>query len=80
MAALPMYGPLLILPPAVKRWGSPRWQGLRSHLAHVWATFDFTPHFEAVEIPEAAVVTDAVTAERQKKWETPIHQGSLVDL
>ena len=29
-------GPLLILPPALKRRGSPRRQGLCSHLAHKW--------------------------------------------
>ena len=34
VATLPTNGPLLILPPALKRRGSPRRQGLCSHLAH----------------------------------------------
>ena len=34
-------GPLLILSPALKRRGSPKRQGLCSHLAHLWATSDF---------------------------------------
>ena len=33
VATLPTSGPLLILPPALKRRGSLRRQGLRSHLA-----------------------------------------------
>ena len=57
MATLPTSGPLLILPPALKRRGSPRRQGLRSHLAHKWATSDFAPRSEAEGIPEAAGVT-----------------------
>ena len=57
MATLPTSGPLLILPPAVKRWGSPRRQRLCSHLAHKWATSDFAPRFEAEGIPEAVGVT-----------------------
>ena len=39
VATLPTSHPLLILPPALKRWYSPRRQGLCSHLAHrcwVW--------------------------------------------
>ena len=36
-------GPRLILPPAVKRWGSPWRERLCSHLAHLWATFDSAP-------------------------------------
>ena len=36
-------GPLLILSPALMRWGSPRRQGLSSHLAHLWATSDLVP-------------------------------------
>ena len=57
MATLPTSGPLLILPPALKRWGSPRRQGLCSHLAHKWATSDSAPRSEAEGIPEAAGVT-----------------------
>ena len=57
MATLPTSGPLLILSPALKRWVSPRRQGLRSHHAHKWATSDFAPRSEAEGIPEAAGVT-----------------------
>ena len=39
VATLPTSGPLLILSPALKRRGSPRRQGLCSHLAHKWATW-----------------------------------------
>ena len=53
---LPTCGPLLILPPALKRRGSPRRQGLCSHLAHKWATSDSAPGFEAEGIPQAAGV------------------------
>ena len=48
VATLPTCGPLLIVPPALKRWGPPRRQGLCSHLAHLWATFDSAPRSEAV--------------------------------
>ena len=54
VATLPKSGPLLILPPALKRRGSLRRQGLRSHLAHKWATSDSLPRSEAEGIPEAA--------------------------
>ena len=57
MATVPTSGPLLILPAALKRWGSPIRQGLRSHLAHKWATSDFAPRCEAEGIPETAGVT-----------------------
>ena len=40
VATLPTSGPLPILPPAPKRRGFPRRQGLYSHLAHLWATSD----------------------------------------
>ena len=56
MATLPTCGPLVILPPAVKRRGSLRRQGLCSHLAHKWATSDFVPRSEAEGIPEAVEV------------------------
>ena len=42
VATLPTCGPPVILPSALKRW-APRWQGLCSHLAHLWATFDSAP-------------------------------------
>ena len=41
-ATLPTCGAPLNPSPAVKRWGPPRRQGLCSHLAHLWATFDST--------------------------------------
>ena len=57
VATLPTSGPLLSVPPASKRWGSPRLQGLRSHLAHKWAPSSSAPCSEAVGIPEAEGVT-----------------------
>ena len=56
MAILPTCGPLLILRPTLSQRGSPRRQGLYSHLAHLWANSDCAPRFEAVGIPEAAAV------------------------
>ena len=56
MATLRTSGPLLILPPALKRRGSPRRQGLCSHLAHKWATSDSAPRSEAEGIPKVAGV------------------------
>ena len=35
VATLPSCGPLLILAPALKRWGPPRRHGLCSHLPHL---------------------------------------------
>ena len=49
-------GPLLIVPPALKRWGTPRRQGLCSHLAHLWATSDSATRSEAVGTPQTAGV------------------------
>ena len=51
VATLPAFGPPLILPPTLKRWGPPRPQGLCSHVAHLWATSDFAPCSEAVGTP-----------------------------
>ena len=56
VATFPIGGPLLILPPAPKGVGSPRRQGLCSHLAHSWATSDPAPRSQAVGIPETARV------------------------
>ena len=56
VATLPTCGPLLILSPALKQRGSPRRQGLCSHLAHNWATSYFVPRSEAEGLPEAAGV------------------------
>ena len=44
----------LILPPALKRCGPPRRQGLCSHLAHLWATSDSALRPEAVVTPRVA--------------------------
>ena len=51
VATLPTSGPLLILSPALKRRGSPRRQGSRSHLAHKWAASDSAPRSEVEGIP-----------------------------
>ena len=56
VAILATCGPPLILPPALKRWGPPGRQGLCSHLAHLWATYDSVPRSEAVATPQAAAV------------------------
>ena len=56
MATLPTCGPLLILPPALKRLGPPRRQGLCSHLARLWATSHSAPRSEAVGTTQAAGV------------------------
>ena len=53
---LPTCGPLLIWPSTLRRWGSPRRQGLCGHYAHKWANLDFAPRSEAMGIPEAAGV------------------------
>ena len=45
-------GQLLIPPPALKRRGSPRRQGLCSHLAHKWASFDFAPPLSSGGAPQ----------------------------
>ena len=58
VATLPTCGPLLILPPALRQQGSRRRQGLCSHLAHLWATFDSSPRSEAEGILQAAGVTE----------------------
>ena len=44
------------MPPALKRWGPPKGQGLCSHLAHLWATSDSAPRSEAVGTPQTAGV------------------------
>ena len=49
---MPTCGPLLILPLALKRWEPPGWQGLCSHLAHLWATSDSAPRSKAVGTPQ----------------------------
>ena len=58
----PLWGATLILPPALKRWASPRRQGSCSHFAHKWATSDFAPRSEAEGIRAAAGVTRLVSA------------------
>ena len=52
-------GPLRVtsdLSRAVKRWGPSRRQGVCSHPAHLWASFDFVPQLEAPGILSAARV------------------------
>ena len=56
VASLPICGQLLILSPALMRRGSPRRQGLCSHLAHLWATSDLVPRSEVEGLPETAGV------------------------
>ena len=56
VATLPTFGPPLILPHALKRWGPPKRQGLCSHLAHLCATSDSPPRSEAVGTPQAVGV------------------------
>ena len=51
VANLPIYGPLLVLSPSLKRWGPPRWQGLCSQSAHLWVNSDLVPRFEALGTP-----------------------------
>ena len=52
MATLSTCGPLLILPPAMKRWVPPKRHGVCSHPAHLWATCDCAPHSEEVGTPK----------------------------
>ena len=56
MATLPIWGPLLSYSPALKRRGSPRRQGLCSHLADLWATSELVPRSEAEGLPKTAGV------------------------
>ena len=56
VAIRPTCGPLLILSPALKRWGTHKWQGLCSHLAHLWAIAEFVPRFEALRTPHGVAV------------------------
>ena len=53
---MPTCGPFLLLSPAMKHWGPPRWQGLGSHCAHMWATSYFVPRYEALGTPETVGV------------------------
>ena len=46
----------MILPPALKQWGPPRQEGIRNHLAQLWATSNSAPRCEAVGTPHAARV------------------------
>ena len=49
MSTHPTCRPLLILSPALKCSGRPRWQGLCSHgghTSHMWTISDFVPRFE----------------------------------
>ena len=48
------YAPPRILPPALKRWGSPRQQGVCTRIVHLWAASDTGPRSEAAGTPQAA--------------------------
>ena len=41
----------MILPPALKRWGHAKRQGLCSHLSNLWATFYSAPRSQAAGTP-----------------------------
>ena len=60
VATLPTCGPPLILPLALKWCRPPRRQGLCSHLAHLWATFDSTHGSEGLGTPQAEGVMQAL--------------------
>ena len=84
VATLPTCGPPVILSPALKRRGPPRQQGLCSHLAHLWATSDFAPRFEAVGTPPGSrgyVATlptsgpPVILSPALKRWGSPRRQG-----
>ena len=49
VATRPTGGPCLILPPALKRWGAPKQQGLFRQPAHLRATSDSAPFSEVVD-------------------------------
>ena len=46
LATGPTCGPRWILSPALKHRGPPKWQGLCSDWAYMWATSDFVPRLE----------------------------------
>ena len=75
VATRPTCGPPPILSPALKRWGPPRRQGLCSHPAHLWATSDSAPGFEAVGTP---------SAQRRKQlvgsWAERTLEASFIDM
>ena len=45
------FGPSLIFLPTSKRWEPPGRQGLYSHPARLWASFNFVPHCGALGTP-----------------------------
>ena len=58
VATQPTCGPLLILPPAPKRWGPPNRRGFScSREAQFWATSYFVCLSEAFGTPHGEVVT-----------------------
>ena len=71
VANLPTLGPLLILSPALKRWGPPRWQGLCSHHAHLWATSDLSPALKDWGPPKRQVCSHTDRATAQPSMATP---------
>ena len=56
LANMPTCGPLLILCPTLKCWGPLGRQGLCSKCAHLWASANFVPRFEALGTPRTAGV------------------------
>ena len=48
VATQPTCGALLTVSPALKRFRSTTWQGLCSHPAHLWATFNYVPRTKAL--------------------------------
>ena len=57
VATRPTCRALQILFPAMQYWVPPRKHGLWCPLAHLWATCDSAPHFEALGSPRAVGVT-----------------------
>ena len=84
VANLPTCWPLLIFSPALKRWGSPRRQGLCSQSAHVWATSDFLPCFEVLGTPLMARVMQPthplVGHFKQDGWSCGFQSSHLTNL
>ena len=52
----PPCGPLLILSPTLRHWGSPQMVGGRSQSTHLWAIVEFVPRSKALGTTETARV------------------------
>ena len=82
MATCPICGPLLILPPALKGWGHPRWHGLCSHIAHLWANSNYAPRSGGDPLGGRVYVATLPTCgpllilpPALKRWGSPGRQG-----